>query len=46
MEELPLYAGQSSGLIDEVKPAKEVITDLVDGATKALEETCTDQVEI
>ncbi|XGI84147.1 NAD(P)H-dependent flavin oxidoreductase [Halorutilales archaeon Cl-col2-1] len=45
LEELPLYAGQSSGLIDEVKPAKEVITDLVDGATKALEETCTDQVE-
>ncbi len=37
VEALPLYAGQSAGLIDAVRPAGEVVADLVADAEAALD---------
>jgi len=37
VEELPLYAGQSAGLTDEVKSADELVADLADETIEALE---------
>lgn len=37
IESMALYAGQGVGLIDEIKPAGEVVSELVEGATRILE---------
>lgn len=36
IESMPLYAGQGVGLIDEIKPAAEVVRELAKGARRAL----------
>ncbi|MEX2300563.1 MAG: nitronate monooxygenase [Bryobacterales bacterium] len=37
IESMALYAGQGVGLIHEIKPAGEVVSELVEGATRILE---------
>ena len=37
VEELPLYAGQSAGLADEVRPAGEVVAALAEEAETTIE---------
>lgn len=37
IEELPLYAGQSAGLTDEVQPVDKLVTTLAEETTEALQ---------